>query len=225
MLPVLLPALLATRFSAKPIHCAVQSVCLAIGLLLANAAHADDYADISRMLGAGQLVEANTKADAYLAANPRDAQMRFLKGVIFTEQGKPADAIGVFSKLTEEYPELPEPYNNLAVLYAGQSQFDKARIALEMAIRINPSYATAHENLGDIYAKLASQAYSKSLQLDSANTGVQPKLALIGQLFSPKGKPTTAANAATPAASSPAASTPAAATPTMAKPAALRRKK
>ena len=54
-----------------------------------------------------------------------------------------------------------------------------------MAIRTNPSYATAHENLGDIYAKLASQAYNKALQLDAANaTSVKPKLALIRELFS-----------------------------------------
>ena len=124
--------------------------------------------------------------------------MRFLKGVIQTEAGKPADAIATFNKLTEDYPELPEPYNNLAVLYAGQSQFDKARAALEMAIRTNPSYATAHENLGDVYAKLASQAYSKALQLDSGNTGVQPKLALIRELFAPSGK-TVQASARAPA--------------------------
>jgi ketosteroid isomerase-like protein len=127
--------------------------------------------------------------------------MRFLKGVIQTESGKPNDAISTFTKLTEDYPELPEPYNNLAVLYAGLSQFDKARAALEMAIRTNPSYATAHENLGDVYAKLASQAYSKALQLDSNNTGVQPKLALIRDLFAPgaKGQRPTAPAAAAPA--------------------------
>ena len=71
------------------------------------------------------------------------------------------------------------------MLYANQNQLDKARTALEMAIRTNPSYATAHENLGDIYAKLASQAYNKALQLDAANaTSVKPKLALIRELFS-----------------------------------------
>ena len=94
--------------------------------------------------------------------------------MIQRESGKPTDAIATFTKLTEDYPELPEPYNNLAVLYAGQSQFDKARAALEMAIRTNPSYATAHENLGDVYAKLASQAYNKALQLDAANAACRP---------------------------------------------------
>ncbi|MGH8806203.1 MAG: L,D-transpeptidase Cds6 family protein, partial [Polaromonas sp.] len=124
------------------------------------------------------------KADQYLASKPRDPQMRFFKGVIQTETGKTSEAIATFSKITEDYPELPEPYNNIAVLYAGQSQFDKARAALEMAIRTNPSYATAHENLGDVYARLASQAYSKALQLDGGNAGVPPKLALIRSLFS-----------------------------------------
>jgi tetratricopeptide (TPR) repeat protein len=184
--------------------------------MAATAAHADDYADVNQLLRAGKLAEAQTKADQYLSGKPRDPQMRFLKGVIQTESGKPAEAISTFTKLTEDYPELPEPYNNLAVLYAGQSQFDKARAALEMAIRTNPSYATAHENLGDVYAKLASQAYSKALQLDSANTAVQPKLALIRDLFAPgaKGqKPVVAAAPAKPpapvVAAAPAPATPA----------------
>ena len=163
--------------------------------LSAGIAHADDYADVNRLVRAGQLAEALTKADQYLAGKPRDPQMRFIKGVIQTEAGKHADAISTFTKITEDYPELPEPYNNLAVLYAGQSQFDKARAALEMAIRTNPSYATAHENLGDVYAKLASQAYSKALQLDGGNAAVQPKLALIRTLFSAEQKAGVGASA------------------------------
>ena len=160
-------------------------VCFAI-VLLASHAYADEYADVNVLIRAGKLAEAMAKADQYISGKPRDPQMRFIKGVIQTEAGKPADAIATFTQITQDYPELPEPYNNLAVLYASQSQFDKARAALEMAIRTNPSYATAHENLGDVYAKLASQAYSKALQLDSNNTGVQPKLALIRNLFAPE---------------------------------------
>ena len=116
---------------------------------------ADEYGDVSQLLRAGKLNDALSKADQYLQSKPRDPQMRFIKGVIFSESGKPNDAIATFTKLTEDYPELPEPYNNLAVLYASQNQLDKARTALEMAIRTNPSYSTAHENLGDVYAKLS----------------------------------------------------------------------
>ncbi len=207
-------------FSRQPVRSRVSSVLCMLFLaasLSPTVARADDYADVNVLIRAGKLAEALAKADQYLAGKPRDPQMRFIKGVIQTEAGKPADAIGTFTKITEDYPELPEPYNNLAVLYAGQSQFDKARAALEMAIRTNPSYATAHENLGDVYAKLASQAYSKALQLDGNNAGVQPKLALIRTLFTPDAKgqkpavtaPVTAtrppviAQAATPAPAAP----------------------
>ena len=189
-------------------HC-VRQVFRLVALATALAAplvYADEYSDLNQLVRSGKLAEALTKADQYLVSKPRDPQMRFLKGVIQTESGKPTDAIGTFVKLTEDYPELPEPYNNLAVLYASQGQYDKARAALEMAIRTNPSYATAHENLGDVYAKLASQAYSKALQLDSSNTGVQPKLALIAGVFAlgAKGvRPTTPA--VTPATQTPTA--------------------
>jgi tetratricopeptide (TPR) repeat protein len=201
-------------FLSAPLRLLAVSVAVSAALCAPLAmAQTEDYAEVNRLMRAGQMGEALTKADQYLAGKPRDPQMRFLKGVIQTETGKPSDAIATFTKLTEDFPELPEPYNNLAVLYAGQSQFDKARAALEMAIRTNPSYATAHENLGDVYAKLASQAYSKALQLDAGNAAVAPKLSLIRNLFAADAKgvrPTTVA-AATPPATAPA-TTPAAST-------------
>ncbi len=155
------------------------ALCWPVGAL------ADEYADVNQLMKSGKLPEALAKADQYLAAKPRDPQMRFLKGVAQSEAGRTADAIDTFSKLTEEYPELPEPYNNLAVLYAGRSEFDKARVSLEAAVRANPSYAIAYENLGDVYAKLAAVSYGKAQLLDPRNTSVQPKLTLVRQLFSP----------------------------------------
>ncbi|HYD76866.1 tetratricopeptide repeat protein [Ramlibacter sp.] len=179
----------------------LRLLALVAALVAPALALADDYADVNQLLRNGRHADALAKADQYLAAKPRDPQMRFLRGVVLTESGRTQEAIAAFVKLTEDYPELPEPYNNLAVLYAGSSQFDKARAALEMAIRTNPSYATAHENLGDVYAKLASQAYSKALQLDAGNTAVQPKLALIRELFAPasRGVKPEAPGAAAPA--------------------------
>ncbi|MEJ6022731.1 tetratricopeptide repeat protein [Ramlibacter sp. PS4R-6] len=150
------------------------------------AARADDYTDVNRLVQARQYDQAMAKAEQYLAAKPRDPQMRFLKGVILAESGKRAAAIEAYLQLTQEYPELPEPYNNLAVLYAQQNDYDKARDALEGAVRANPNYATAHENLGDVYARLASQSYAKAQQIDPANTSAPPKLALVRQLLAPK---------------------------------------
>jgi len=164
---------------------------LLIGCLAAAPASAqtDELQETSQLLKQGQLDRALERVDAYLKTRPKDARGRFLRGLILTEQNKPEDAIKAFTELTQDYPELPEPYNNLAVLYASQGQYDKARASLEMAIRTHPSYATAHENLGDIYAKMASQAYDKALQLDKGNTPLQTKLNLIKDLFTPTPRP------------------------------------
>ena len=177
---------------------------LIIGVWLSGAslaAYADDIQDANKLFKQGQHSQALDKVNEFLANNPKDAQARFLKGLIFTEQGKTAESIKVFSALTEDYPELPEPYNNLAVLYASQGQYDKAKLALEMAIRTHPSYATAHENLGDIYAKMASQAYDRALQLDRSNTATKTKLAMIQDLFAggARSKSAPAHSAETPA--------------------------
>ena len=147
---------------------AVGKVCAGAGLLatlLAMPAHADELAEVSKLLRAGKAAEALARTNAYLARNPADPQMRFMKGVLLTEQNKSDEAIAIFTRLTEDYKDLPEPYNNLAVLYAASGQYDKARVTLEKAIRTNPSYMTAYENLGDVYGRLASQAYDKALAL------------------------------------------------------------
>ncbi len=162
-----------------------QLAALLLGLAFAAApARADDLQDINRLMKQGQHAQALDRVNQYLAQKPRDAQGRFLKGLILTEEKKIAEAIDVFTKLSQDYPELPEPYNNLAVLYAAQGQYETARQQLEMSIRTHPSYATAYENLGDVYTKLASQAYDKALQFDSSNSTAQNKLSLIHELIS-----------------------------------------
>jgi tetratricopeptide (TPR) repeat protein len=184
-------------------RCTVRVLC---GSLLACAAflvNAQDAQEIGRLIRLGQLDAASSKADALLTRNPKDPQARFLKGVVLSEQGKTVDAIAVFQSLTEDYPELPEPYNNLASLFAAKGQYEKAKTALEMAIQTNPSYATAYENLGDVYARMASQAYDKALQLDKTNATAQSKLASIRSAFSAGVKP-AAATPAAPAAPAPA---------------------
>ncbi|OFW40055.1 MAG: hypothetical protein A3J29_21310 [Acidobacteria bacterium RIFCSPLOWO2_12_FULL_67_14b] len=195
----------------------VRSLALVTAFLMAlfgaapAGAQSDELQDASQLFKQGQLDRALDRVDVYLKSRPKDARGRFLRGLILAEQNKPNDAIKVFTELTQDFPELPEPYNNLAVLYASQGQYDKARAALEMAIRTHPSYATAHENLGDIYAKMASQAYDKALQLDKGNTTAQTKLNLIKDLFppAPRTAPKPAATRLEPSAKVATAPTPA----------------
>src|SRR5579862_856049 len=172
------------------------------------AVFADDIQDANKLLKSGQPQQALERVNKVLAANPKDPQARFLKGLIYTEQGNTKEATDIFLGLTKDYPDLPEPYNNLAVIYASQGQYEKARGFLEQSIRTHPSYATAYENLGDVYAKLASQAYDKALQIDSANPAAKNKLALVRDLVGGTATATAAVKpvvvAAAPVASEPA---------------------
>lgn len=169
------------------------------------------------MIEQGRAGEALKLLDEHLGKNPQDAEARFTKGLALVRLDRNRDAIRVFADLTRDYPQLPEPYNNLAVLYAAQGDYEKARDALEAALATHPSYATAHENLGDIYAALAGAAYNRALLLDESNQIVRRKLALINQLdanaaadVAPAAAPTTAAAApAAPAAAAPPAPQPA----------------
>lgn len=175
------------KFAAK------KTLYFALALMAWAPAQADEFADVSKLAKAGKVADALTKTNEYLSKHPADAQMRFMKGVLLSEQNKSEEAIAVFTKLTEDYKDLPEPYNNLAVLYAANGQYDKARATLEKAIRTNPSYQTAYENLGDIYGKMASQAYDKALALGTtAPPPGKSKLTMLRSFSASTGAPAPA---------------------------------
>lgn len=201
----------------------LAAACVLVAATWPLAARADEQADVQRLMKDKQYPAALKAIDDFLAKKPDDPKMRFRKGVVLSYMDKPADALKVFQKLAEDYPDMPAPYNNIAVLLAARGDYDRARAALESAIRTNPAYATAYQNLGDVYARLASQAYSKALSLDKNDSGLAPKLALLRELTAePVGgasfasaTPEPTAPAAKPAAAPPAAPpvTVAAATP------------
>lgn len=199
----------------------------------AQAASSPELQSILNLYKQGQLAPALERDNAYIQKNPKDAQALFVKGLIFVKQNNLNAATIVFTQLTQDFPELPEPYNNLAVIYAAQGNYDKARYELEMAINTHPSYATAHENLGDLYAKMASVSYDKALHLDAKNTTVSTKLSIIKEIFNPPGtmgaradahpvyvasQPESAPHSVAPVVTTPiatVATTPQAATPTV----------
>lgn len=160
-----------------------RAALLAAGLLAAIPAFAaDDVAQQAQaLINAGKANEALSKLESHLSGNPQDAAARFMRGLALVKLNRSKDAIRVYADLTRDYPNLPEPYNNLAALYAAQGDYVKARDALELAVTKNPGYALAHENLGDIYASLASAAYSKASTLNP-NGGGKRKLAVVSQL-------------------------------------------
>lgn len=160
-------------------------------------------------LNSGDLQGALKTLDRHLASSPQDAEGRFTRGLVLVKLNKTEEALKAFADLTRDYPQLPEPYNNLAVLYAQQGDYEKARDALEAALATHPAYATAHENLGDIYAALAGAAYNRALMLDKSNQTVRYKLNLVNQLdtglvgTAPASAPVAAAPSAKPTAPAP----------------------
>jgi tetratricopeptide (TPR) repeat protein len=162
---------------------------LACGLWLAQPARADEYAEVNQLHHAGQTSAALARADKYIAAHPADPQMRFIKAGLLSASQRTDEAEQLLTQLTREAPELPEPWNNLAVLHAARGQLDTALAELHTALRLNPDYATALENLGDVQLQLAAQAYQRARRLDAANPRLQPKIEAVRGAFTATPRP------------------------------------
>jgi len=162
----------------------IIAIFLSLFLCISNAYSKTAYGDIQLLINQGEYKEALTLTEDQLAENKSDIKLQFMKGLVLTRLDRYRDAEKVFIQLTADNPELPEPFNNLAVVYAAQGKYTEAEEALKNAINTHPSYATAHENLGDIYAKMASRAYNQALELDTSNKTAREKLSLVNEMIS-----------------------------------------
>jgi len=155
----------------RPLVAAVLTVLL----LLSTLAEANTLAEIRALAADQYYSEALNQLDAYLEDNADDVEARLFRGVILTRQGNIDEAIATFDRLSKDRPELPEPLNNLAVLYATLGRYEDSRKVLQRAIELEPRYGTAHENLGDVYAKLANIAYERAFTLNEENANARDK--------------------------------------------------
>ena len=140
---------------------------------------------IQELLQRGAYPEAQQRAENWLQKNPGDTRARFLQGVALAAQNRIDEAIVVYRGLTDDHPELPEPHNNLATLYAARGQLDAAKVALEAALRAQPNFATAHENLGDLYARYAAESWARAADLERNRTSALTKLKAVNTLVPP----------------------------------------
>lgn len=131
----------------------------------------------------GRIQDALALTDTALLVDPRNPRLRFLKGVILTETRQPQAASEVFRAMIQDFPELPEPYNNLAVIQAAAGDYDGARQSLEQSVLALPSYAMARENLGDVYLQLAIRAYEEAIRLDAGNPSARRKLSITREMI------------------------------------------
>ena len=152
-------------------------------LLFCASAQADVYQDVNRLIVGEQWSKAQSQAQEHLKTRPTDPQMRLLLSRIQDGQGQTAEAMATLQGLTQSYPELPEPHNNLAALLARQNRYAEALEALQAAVRARPDYGTALENLGDVYMALAIQAYQNASRAPAPQPRVTSKRLAAEQLL------------------------------------------
>ena len=152
-----------------------RKLCLALAFA-SSCCYANDYDEVAALVRAGKGQEAMPRIEQFLQTRPRDVQMRFFKGVVQRESGKSSDALFTFNEIVQDYPELPEPYNNMAVIYASQNELEKARAALDKALQNNPDYAVAHGNLGDVLTRQALVSYRRAQQLGATGFNLPAKI-------------------------------------------------
>ena len=150
---------------------------LLLAALAAAPARADDLASAQRLWLAGQKPQAVDQIEQALKRTPDDLQLRFALGVMRMELGDRAQAMRIFTGLTQDFPDLADPYNNLAVLHAAAGELDEAKVALEQALRLQPEHAQAQENLGDVLVRLALRAYQHAQK-----TSLAPNEALTNKI-------------------------------------------
>ena len=118
--------------------------------------------DVERLIKARQYQDAVNLINTKIKATPRNVQIRFVKARLEIEMRQFGEAKKSLIEITQQFPELPEPYNNLAAIAANQGNWIEARDYLELALKLRPTYVIASANLGEIYIRLGAQAYENA---------------------------------------------------------------
>lgn len=117
---------------------------------------------------AGKRPQAIATIEEALVKAPNELKLRFALGVMRMEQGEQMAALAIFASLTQDFPDLADPFNNLAVIHASMGELDQAQRALEQALNLQAAHTQAQENLGDVLLRLALRAYQRSQQAQVA---------------------------------------------------------
>lgn len=131
-------------------------------LLCAGPARATELETAQKLWLAGQRPQAVATIERALKQTPDELKLRFALGVMKMELGEQASALTIFTDLSQDFPDLADPFNNLAVIHAGLGELDQARSELEQALRLQPEHAQAQENLGDVLLRQAARAYQRA---------------------------------------------------------------
>lgn len=161
---------------------------------------------IQQLMQAGRYNEAEKELRSELGSGDSNVHLKFLACVIQAQQGSSKKAIACFQQLVQDYPDMPEAYNNLGVLYAGLGMPMEARKWLERGLKQQHAYAMLYQNLQNLQAEINRNAYASALQLDMSKSQMQTKLSLLGRMASTPDKASVADRPVHPASPLPQAS-------------------
>ena len=170
------------------LYCLLVSTCLGMQAQTSSTVQlkGTPHEEVQKAMGQRKWDQALEQIDIYLQERPRDPQMRFWRARLLEQLQRGDEAFFVYEELAQDYPELAEVQNNLGVMYAARGNLGQAKLAFENALRNNPSYATAHENMGDILLHLARQSFAKSAELDpSVAKSSQQKMLALDPILQP----------------------------------------
>jgi tetratricopeptide (TPR) repeat protein len=137
-----------------------------ISLFIIGTAKANTLQEMQSEIDSEQYARAATTGLALLRQQPDNLRLQFLTALAFQKNNQPKQAIRYYQEIINTHPELPEPRNNLAIIYLQQGAYDEAVQLLIASLNTRPAYATAYKNLNSIYQGLASEAYQKALNDD-----------------------------------------------------------
>ena len=154
---------------------------------LAATLHDSEFsARVERLLKQNRPAQAVELAEIGINRNPRNAQLQFMRSIGLERLGRTEEAAKSLRSLIAAYPEIPEPYNNLAVIEAGFGNLEDSVRLLNQALTINPEFATARKNLGDVYLALAIESYEKAAPVLTGNDALQTRLKTLKRLVDRK---------------------------------------
>ena len=156
---------------------------LTAGCVISQAAVAGTPEEVRALLARGDLPAALVQAQAGVASRPGDAQSRFVLGVVLMDMDRDAQALAVFNELSQAYPELPDPLNNIALLQARAGQLEPARQSLQAALRNDPAHRAARVNLGQVHLMLAAQAWTQASAATPGDSALLQRLQAVRALL------------------------------------------
>ena len=156
-------------------------------LTTAAPVRADDAAEVRALMARGDSSAALKRVDQALGAHPTDVPLRFLQGVVLMDLALDDQALAVFTRLSQEHPDLPDPLNNIGLLQARAGRLDEALASIQEALRSDPSHRTARANLGQVYLMLAVRTWDELSRSGPVDASLQRRLEAARVLLLPAG--------------------------------------